>query len=684
LVNHLQDETSPYLQQHASNPVDWYPWGEEAFALARARNAPIFLSIGYATCHFCHVMREESFSDSMIAAGMNELFVNIKVDREDLPEIDRLYMELAQGLMSTQGGWPLNMVLTPDLKPFFATTYLPPRTDRGLIGMQQFITQIGELWNSPERELLIQQADHLVEIFSEMSQERGDELPEPSLIEESVELLFELADPVSGGLKTEPKFPLAYHLNFLLEFASLKGDPRALFYVELTLKMMQRGGIYDQIGGGFSRYSVDSGWKIPHFEKMLYDNALMASAYLAAWHWTRNALYRRIVEESLNYLLREMRHEEGGFYSAEDADSEGKEGFFYTWTPQEIHAQLPASDADLFCQFYDVTLEGNFEGRSILHKKMDVDQFADENGIEVEELEEILERSKELLLTSRNRRVHPFKDEKLLTSWNALMIDTLILSAVTLKEESYKKEALSALAFIKTHLWKEGRLMHRYCLEETKFEANLDDYAFLIRALLTLFECDCGAEHLVWAVELAQILEMRFKAPRGAFYASLEEESLFCRRTSFYDGAEPCGNAVHAENLLRLYQLTTNRHYLYQAEEIFKAAELTMQEMPMTTLYLMRALQRYYNKKAPLLVVVLDESESLKKEIEELLYFQFSPHRALIWMREKNSLLMQQLPFLKDKRLCDGQTTLYVCYGDHCAAPLVGREQIREQLQNLG
>lgn len=683
MANHLASEKSPYLQQHAQDPIDWYPWSEEAFALSRSRNAPIFLSIGYATCHFCHVMRRESFSDKEIARSMNELFVNIKVDREDLPEVDRLYMELAQGLMASPGGWPLNLVLTPELKPFFATTYLPAQAEHGLMGMQEFVTQIDSLWNSPERELLIEQADQLVDIFSSLEQDEEDELPERSLVDETVEILLDLADPVFGGLKTEPKFPLAYHLNFLLERAQEKEDPRPLFYVELTLKMLKFGGIFDRLGGGFSRYCVDLAWHIPHFEKMLYDNALISSAYLAAWQWTKKEVYARVVRKTLDYLLCDMADKEGSFYSAEDADSEGVEGLFYTWTEEEIREVLEPADAELFCQFYDVTKEGNCEGRSILHQLIDQEAFAEENGLEEADLEEILEEAGATLLKERNKRTRPFKDQKILTSWNGLVIDALARASKALKEPRYMEKALSAARFIKENLMCGARLFHRYYENEARFEANLDDYAFLIRALLTLFESDQGTEFLDCALELTECVEDQFKAPKGAFYSSREEESLFRRRMSFYDGAEPSGNGVHAENLLRLYQITQKRHYLYQAEDIFKAAAFVMDEMPTSALYLMRVLNRYYDKRAVLVVVVLDKEESLKGLIEKAYYTQFAPHAAIVWKREGDLLLTKHLPFLEDKILLNGKTTLYVCRQDHCLAPVSQEEEVMQQLRNL-
>jgi uncharacterized protein len=572
-TNHLIQEKSPYLQQHAHNPVDWYPWGEEAFALAKSQDKPIFLSIGYATCHWCHVMEKESFADPEIGSVMNDAFINIKVDREERPEVDGLYMEFAQALMSAPGGWPLNLILTPDLKPFFAITYLPARTKQGMMGMVQFTQHIKQLWTGEERSRLVEQADQIVEIFQKMGKPVGMALPKEEHLLRSVEVMFEMADPIFGGMKGEPKFPPGYQLLFLLEFAKRKSDSRALFYVQLTLDMMQRGGIYDHIGGGFARYCVDERWQIPHFEKMLYDNAILASLYLEAWKFTKNGVYEAVCKEILRYLLRDMAHPEGGFYSAEDADSEGQEGKFYTWTFSEIQETAPSlQEAHLFCKYYGVTEAGNFEGRNVLHIVRPLEEFAQSVHMPAQEIEQALLRVRSLLFEKRQKRVRPFKDDKILASWNGLAIDALAKAALSFNEPTFGEGAKQAASFIKTHLWKEGRLLRRYRTGESRFDAGLEEYAYLMKGVLTLFEKEKENQWLEWAVEMAAILERDFKEVDGAFYQTDGREAMLVRKCEFNDGAEPSGNGVHCENLLRLYQITSEEKYKRQAEDILKAA----------------------------------------------------------------------------------------------------------------
>ncbi len=682
-TNRLIHEKSPYLLQHAHNPVDWYPWGKEAFEAAKNLDRPIFLSIGYATCHWCHVMEEESFSNLEIARMMNETFINIKVDREEMPEVDGMYMEFAQALMSSAGGWPLNVILTPDLKPFFAVTYLPPDSRRGLIGLKQFMLQIKDLWQGDERKLLQDQADKIVEIFERAAITIGQDLPTQTHIENAIEMLFGLADPIFGGLKGEPKFPMGYQSTFLLEYARAKGDSRSLFCAELTFGMMARGGIYDHLGGGFSRYSVDERWMIPHFEKMLYDNAILARAYTEAWRYTKKESYKTVAQETLNYILCEMTDADGGFYSAEDADSDGHEGLFYTWTPQEVRDLLSPEDAGLFCQFYGVTSEGNFEGRSALHMALPIEEFAEVRKLDVKELESRLARCKNLLLKRRETRPHPFKDDKILTAWNGLTIDAFAVAAAAFHKPKYSDAAIKAAEFLKGHLWKEGKLLRRYRGGEARFDASLEDHAFLIKGLLTLFDHGFGTQWLEWALALTEILEKHFKVDGGAFYLSQTNGHLLIRLCEFYDGAEPSGNAVHAENLQRLYQITSDSKYLAQAEDIFKAVKTLIETYPPGMCYHLIALQRYFDKQAPTVVVALDEERSLEEEVRVALLTQFTPHLVTVWKQAKDPLLDKLAPSMVDKKTIDGQTAVYICRQDHCEAPLIDRDVIVQALKDL-
>lgn len=681
--NHLVNEKSPYLLQHAHNPVDWYPWGQEAFDLAKNSDKPIFLSIGYATCHWCHVMEHESFSDPEIAKLMNDVFVNIKVDREELPQVDSIYMEFAQALMSSAGGWPLNLILTPELKPFFAVTYLPPANRRGMMGMKQFIQQINQLWHSEERHQLVDQAEKIVDIFEQSSKTAGDVIPTEQNLMMAVEMIFELTDPVYGGQKGEPKFPMGYQSIFLLEFARGKGDSRALFCAELTLDMMLRGGIYDQLGGGFSRYAVDERWVLPHFEKMLYDNALLTRAYLETWKYTKKETYRTVCDETLDYILNEMTHPEGGFYSAEDADSEGQEGVYYTWTLQEVSEILSEKEAEVFCQYYGVTPEGNFEGRNVLHIKLPIEEFSQQHHISVEEVRSLLNTARDKMLKKRESRLHPFKDDKIIVSWNGLMIDAMIRASLALKKPKFKEAAIKAANFIKSKLWKGGHLFRRWRENESRFMGGIDDYAFLIRGLISLFEEDCGSEWLKWAIELTDVLQNEFKADKGAFYSNLEDPTLLIRKCEFYDGAEPSGNAVHCENLLKIYQITHDEKYLRQAEDIFRIAKHYIEIYPPGACYHLIALQRYLDLKSPTIIVALDEAESLKGELQDFFSSHFNPHALVIWKRVKDTTLPALIPAHVDKNPIDGQTAIYICRQNLCEAPLIEKSEIFKNLENL-
>ncbi|MFN4174823.1 MAG: thioredoxin domain-containing protein, partial [Parachlamydiaceae bacterium] len=480
----------------------------------KEEDRPIFLSIGYATCHWCHVMEKESFENNEIATLLNEAFINIKVDREELPEIDSLYMEFAQSLMSGSAGWPLNLILTPELKPFFAATYLPPYSKPGMIGLDQLIERIKEVWTSEEKEKVIDQAGRIVDLFSSQIHTQGDVLPGPEIVKYLAELLYKLADPVYGGLKGSPKFPIGYQQSFLLHNTS---DSRSIFLAERTLDMMARGGIYDHIGGGFSRYSVDEEWFQPHFEKMLYDNALLMDAFLDAYLRTKKPLYKKIAKEIADYIVRDMTHPNGGYYSAEDADSEGEEGKFYTWTKEELVDVLGEKGADIFSAYFNVSSEGNFEGRNILQIKLREPEFAKKFQLEEKDVEDILAEERRLLMNVREKRVRPLKDDKILSSWNGLAIFSMASIGFTLQEDKYLNSARQAFQFIKKNLWIDGELYRRY-REGADFKAGLDEYAFMIRAAIKLFECDMGSEYLRFALEMNHILESKFKIEGGAYF----------------------------------------------------------------------------------------------------------------------------------------------------------------------
>lgn len=683
-TNRLINEKSPYLLQHAHNPVDWYPWGDEAFAAAKKQDRPIFLSSGYATCHWCHVMERESFEDFQLAQLLNETFINIKIDREELPEIDAIYMEFAQSMMSGAAGWPLNVILTPNLQPFFAATYLPTTTKHGLMGLTELVHHIREIWWGDDRERVLQQAEKIVEVFTESIRTSGDTIPEKEVIEDFAELLFKMADPIHGGMRGTPKFPIGYQTNFMLRYSSLQKESRALFLAERTLEMMHRGGIYDHLGGGFSRYSVDESWMIPHFEKMLYDNALLISSYLEAWQATKKSLYKEVTEEIVQYILRDMTNPEWGFYSAEDADSEGKEGLFYTWTLDEVQRILGKEESYLFCEYYNLTIEGNFEGRNVLHITMPLEEFSRLHQVDAQQLTLLFKEQRHLLWKAREKRVHPFKDDKILTSWNGLMIYSLVEAGCAFDEKKYIDVAHQAALFIKNNLSDEGRLLRRWRDDEAHYNGGLDEYAFLIRGLLSLFEANLGSEWLYYSIQLTQTLQSDFKAEKGAFYqVDGSDPNIILRKCQFSDGAEPSGNAIHCENLLRLYQITGDVDYLTQAEDVFKAVKSYIDNYSPGYCFHLMNLNRYYDQHAPTLVIALNEKKQGQDEIRDYIYTHFIPHKAVIWRNENDQQLFNLIPFIKDQTPIDGKTTLYLCYEGVCKKPITELQEILDTISRL-
>ncbi|CDR33384.1 thioredoxin domain-containing protein [Criblamydia sequanensis] len=681
-TNRLIHEKSPYLLQHAHNPVDWYPWGEEAFNTAKENDKPILLSIGYSTCHWCHVMEKESFEDPEIAEMLNETFINIKIDREELPEVDSLYMEFAQSMMSGAAGWPLNVILTPSLEPFFAATYMPPTSKHGLMGISELVQRIRHIWWSDDRKKILSQAERIVEVFQDNAHTKGIDFPKKDVIDSTIDILLKLADPVYGGMKGVPKFPIGYQYNFLLRFAKTTGDGRSFFFVQRTLDMMHRGGIFDHLAGGFSRYSVDEHWLIPHFEKMLYDNALLIFSYLETWQAGKQPLYKKVAQEIIEYILTTMTNSLGGFYSAEDADSEGKEGYYYTWEEEEIKKILGQEESEFFVEYYGVTHEGNFEGRNILNTPVPLPEFASHKGADFHALEELLTLQKQALLEERGTRVKPIKDDKIITAWNGLTIFSLAEAGRAFGEERYLQAAENSAQFIYKYLWKEGILYRRWRDNEPRYQGSLDDYAYLIHGLISLFEADRGVFYLKWALALTNILQNEFKEENGAYFSSgKEHQHLLIRRCLFADGAEPSANAVHAENLIRLYQITLNPNYLEQAEDIFKAVNKYLDVYSPGYCYHLIALQRYYNTRMPTFIIALNEKEDNKDRILQLIYQNFIPHKAIIVKRVQDEELTSLLPYIRDKVPIDGKTTLYTCYQGVCLKPLSNLEEISKALE---
>lgn len=684
-TNRLVHEKSPYLQQHAHNPVDWFPWGQEAFNNAAEQDKPIFLSIGYSTCHWCHVMEKESFENVEVAQFLNDSFICIKVDREELPEIDNLYMEFAQSMMAGAAGWPLNVLLTPELQPFFATTYLPPYARQGMMGLVDLTSRIHDIWHGEEREQVVQQAFSIVDVFQQSVHTEGEDFPPKDILEDAAEMFFKMADPVYGGIKGAPKFPIGFQQNLMMHYSVTHRDNRAVFLVDRTLDMMQRGGIYDHLGGGFSRYSIDEHWLVPHFEKMLYDNALLITSYQEASQLLNKPFYRTIADDIITYILRDMTHAEGGFFAAEDADSEGHEGYFYTWSFEEVMDRLGSfPDAAMFCEYFGITPEGNFEGRNILHTTLRVEDFATRKGIDSQHFELVVGEYKQLLFRIRQKRPRPFKDDKILSGWNGLMIYSLAQAGVAFNEPLYTEAAEKAALFIQKNLWKEGQLLRRWREDQAGHMAGLDDYASMIRGALSLFEADKGSQWLNWAIEMTSLVETEFKAEKGAYYMTNSQEPyLILRKCQYSDGAEPSGNALHVENLLRLYQITNDKEYLDSAEDVFRAVNLLLDQYPPGYSYHLMNLARYYDQKAPTIVVALNSKQEHILEIRLELSQRFLPHKSVVWLREGDSLLTQLVPHLQDMTPIDNNTTLYVCYEGACTQPVTSLQDIKDAIQKL-
>jgi uncharacterized protein len=682
--NHLAHEKSPYLLQHAHDPVEWYPWGEKAFEEARNQTKPIFLSIGYATCHWCHMMRKESFSSPGISDLMNRYFINIKVDREELPEIDALYMEFAQTLTIGSIGWPLNIILSPDLKPFFAMTYVPPESRMGILGLEQMLDHINEIWLNEIKDASDNHTDKIIEALENDAYIKSEELPDDLNILNTIEIIFKLADPLYGGINTIPKFPVPTQIQLMLRDGYLANESRALFYAKRTLDMMQRGGIHDHLGGGFSRYAVDEKWITPHFEKMLYDNALIAQSYLEAWHLTQNILYRDVAIETLEYLLRDMEHHDGGFYSAEDADTEEREGLFYTWTPEEVFHVLGYEEGHLFCDYYDITEAGNFHGRSILHPVSSLEDFAEMRGIQPIELNLTLEAQRRLLWESRQQRTLPLQDRKIISGWNGLAITALAEASRLTQNNTYLEAAQRAALFVKRNLWHDSKLMRRWCDGEVKHSAILEDYAFMIQGLLTLFETSGESQWLTWALEMTAVIERNFRSENGAFFTTDDEEKwLLVRRCEFADSSLPSANGIHCENLIRLYQITKDSHYITQAEEIFLASKNYLDEFSPNYSSLLVALQRYLNSNTSEIVIALNDKEEYKNQIQWALAENYIPHNIVIWRPKDDDDLFAVAPYLEGYAPIDGKTTAYICQDKTCKQPCNTLTEIIKAIKTL-
>lgn len=690
MPNRLAGETSPYLLQHANNPVDWYPWGPEALQRAKDEDKPILLSIGYSACHWCHVMEHESFENERIAGIMNENFVNIKVDREERPDLDSIYMEAVQA-MTGHGGWPMTMFLTPAGEPFFGGTYFPPDNSRGMMGFPGVLAGVSQAYRD-EREKVLKSAQEMRNFLQTSSALRPSyREPEQSILDEAARTLTQQFDRINGGTEGAPKFPQPMNLDFMLRSYKRTRDTDMLGLVELTLEKMAHGGIYDQIGGGFARYSVDDVWLVPHFEKMLYDNAQLARAYLAAYQVTGKPLYKHIAEETLDYVTREMTAPDGGFYSTQDADSEGEEGKFYVWSPDEIVSILGPDDGRLFNLLYDVTQRGNFEGHNILHLPRSVDTVAGATGVPVERLEEVARRGKEALYEARSKRIWPGRDEKILVGWNGLMLRAFAEAASILDREDYREIATRNAEFILSTLVQpeqEGidnlRLFRTYKDGKAHIEAFAEDYAFYADGLISLYESTFDLRWLQAAQGLMTTLLGHFWDEKGGFFSTADfHESLVVRPKDLYDNATPSANSVAAEALLRLYLLTGESEYEKYAVEAMRPLLDVMGKAPAAFGRVLCALDFYLG--SPSEVALVGELGSAgMKEMLRSVWGVYVPNKVVAAREAGDEEAVRLVPLLADRPQVKDKATAYVCRNYVCEAPTTDPGEVTRLLVGRG
>jgi len=688
--NRLKLEKSPYLLQHADNPVDWYAWGPEAFEKARKENKPIFLSIGYSTCHWCHVMAHESFENPEVARLMNEVFICIKVDREERQDIDNIYMRVCQ-MMTGSGGWPLTILMTPDKKPFFAGTYIPRESNHGRLGMLDLIPRIKEVWDTQHDEI-IKSADQITEKLNMIAQSSSGSELDKSTLKAAYEQLNERYSEQYGGFGNAPKFPSSQNLLFLLRYWQSTNDEKALRMVVKTLQSMQNGGIYDHIGFGFHRYSTDSHWLVPHFEKMLYDQAMLAMAYIEAYQATGIKEFEETAKEIFTYVMRDMTDEKGGFYSAEDADSEGVEGKFYVWTEDEIRQILKGDEADLIINVYSIDKTGNFRdeasgentGANILHLDKSLTEVAFKNKESVDGLKERVEASRQKLFAVRNKRVHPHKDDKILTDWNGLMIAALAKGAQAFDEPKYAEAAKRAADFILTGMRREdGRILHRYRDGHTAILANVDDYAFLIWGLLELYETVFDVDYLQTALDLNnEMIKYFWDEQDGGFYFTAEDaEELIVRQKEIYDGAIPSGNSVAVSNLFRLSRITANTDFEDKANKIMLAFSKDVESAPSGYTQMMVALGFGIGPSYEIVIVGDPEADDTKEMLSSL-GKHFIPYKVVLLKHDDQETadITRIAEYTEYHSSFDGKATAYVCLDFACKMPVTNTEEMLKLL----
>jgi len=674
-TNRLIKETSPYLLQHAHNPVDWYSWCEEAFERAKKEDKPVLVSIGYSACHWCHVMERESFEDEETAKIMNENFINIKVDMEERPDIDQIYMTFVQATTGN-GGWPLNVFVTPDKKPFFGGTYFPPQDRYNLPSFRRVLMAVAEAWRK-NKEQLIESADEIVkQIESAIKTEVKLSELNTKISDVAFEKLLKFYDVKNGGFGGAPKFPPSMTLEFLMRYYKRTENKSALEIVANTCRKMASGGIYDHIGGGFHRYSVDAVWLVPHFEKMLYDNAQLARIYLHIFQITGEEFFKNKAMETLEYLRREMLSQEGGFYSTQDADSEGEEGKFFLWTFDEIEDLLGKEDAQIFCFYYGITEDGNFEGKNILNTRYTPEEAAEILKISTEKLLESIQKGKQILFAHRETRIKPFRDEKILLSWNGLALATFAEASRILDQPEYLQIAEKNANFLLKNFRVDGRLLHVFKDGFAKLNAYIEDYANFADGLLELFQVSGNVDYLKEAKNLVDEMIKKFwdEKDGGFFSTSHDHEQLILRLKEFQDNATPSGNSVAAGVLLKLAEITSSSEYEKYAISILKQSMSQAIRYPNAFGYALSVLEFYLNPVKE--VVVLGEKNN---PLIKLIWQVYLPNKVVILSNEKSDS-SNLIPLLEGKKLIEGKPTAYVCSNGTCKKPTTDVEELKSQL----
>lgn len=681
-TNRLIYETSPYLRQHAHNPVDWYPWGPEAFERAKADDMPIHLSIGYSACHWCHVLAHESFENPETAALLNKYFINIKVDREERPDLDQIYMNAVQ-MMTRHGGWPMTVFLTPEGVPFYGGTYFPPEDRHNMPGFPRILLGVADAYRSRPDEVTETAASILEELRNMGQARESNEIITAEILDTAERNIARSYDPRYGGFGSAPKFPAAMNLEFLLRQYHRTGQSETLEMIENTCRKMAEGGMYDQLGGGFHRYSTDAKWLAPHFEKMLYDNALLSRLYLHVYQQTKDDFYKRIAEETLDYVLREMTDERGGFYSTQDADSEGHEGKFFVWTVDEVQEILGEEDGALFCAFYDVTENGNFEGKNILHVSRSLEEVAKEGGVTAESLQEVLERGRRELFEARERRIKPDRDEKVLTAWSGLMLASFAEAAAILERNDYRDAAEKNAQFVLENLKRDELLLRTYKDNQAKLNGYLDDYAFFIDGLTTLYQATGRLRWLEEAQTLADRMLEEFwdNEDGGFFYTGKSHEELIVRSKDYFDNATPSGNSVAAEALLHLAALTANEDYSRKAVTIFRLLRDPLKRYSSAFGRLLCALDFYLSTPKEIAIIGEGESEETRDLLREV-WSRYLPNKIVAQIDGDDKRAAEVVPLLRDRPMIDGRASAYVCEHYTCQQPVSSAAELARQLSS--